>query len=481
MRFRQLYVIVSLFIAVVLAGCAGEKDTRVVIISTNDIHAQINHFPKFATFIKEKRAEYPNMILVDGGDRFSGNVYVDNAVEKGQPMILLMNKLGYEVAALGNHDFDYGQETLKKRIGEADFKIICGNIVSGESVLGQPDAYFMIEKAGIRFCFLSMIQIGGEERIPATNPGNLENITFRDFRDMIGETKSLKGECDVFIGLTHLGFQSDSVLAEAMPELDVIIGGHSHTLVSEPKVINGVLVTQSGSNLKYAGVTYLDFKGKELVRKTFTVVKLDSIGTPDGEVSRMVEEFSNRPEFKEKLGESASGMKSKEDVAALMADAICQAAGCDFAFCNSGGVRLNKIPAGDITRETVYKIEPFGNYIVTHELTLPEMKELVLNRFNGAKDPKIDLFVSDGRYTILTDGEGNGVDVVFVDKNGNKLKDNSKKYKVGLSNYVNSTYRFSGKEKGTDTGIVIVDAMTDFVKGKKEVSYDVKRTFIEKK
>lgn len=100
---------VFVLLLAIFSACQSDKNmtaatTRVVIISTNDIHAQIDHFPKFATFLKQIRAENPHVLLVDGGDRFSGNVYVDNAKEKGKPMFDLMGKLGYDVATLGNHD-----------------------------------------------------------------------------------------------------------------------------------------------------------------------------------------------------------------------------------------------------------------------------------------------------------------------------------------------------------------------------------------
>ncbi len=466
-----------------LYSCTGSSDmTEVVIISTNDIHAQISKFPRLATFVKQQRAEHPHLLVVDGGDRFSGNVYVDNAVERGKPMVLLMNAVGYDLATFGNHEFDYGQTELQKRIEEMNFPVICANIGTEGSGLEQPQGYHILEKAGIRLGFVSMIEIDGKNHIPATNPAHLENISFRHFSEVVKEHKGLKEKCDIFLALTHLGYTADSVLALCMPELDVIIGGHSHTLLREPKIVNNVLITQTGSNLNYAGVTTLKFKGKHLVDKSFEVVKLDTVGEPDAEIASMVKDFCNRPEFLEKIGKTSKGLKYKENVASMVTDAMCKAAGCDFVFYNKGGVRLNSIPAGDITKEMVYRIEPFSNYIVTHLLTLKEMKELILNRFNGMKNPEkrsIDLFISEGRYTILKDKEGLGIDVVFADKNGKKLKNESKKYKVGLSNYVNSTYDFVGKGAGTNTGVMIVDALIDYLKAQEDVNYNKRRTFVE--
>lgn len=120
-----------------------------------------------------------------------------------------------------------------------------------------------------------------------------------------------------------------------MPELDVIIGGHSHTLIEGPLRINNVLVSQTGSNLKYAGVTYLDFKGKKLVNKTYKAVKLDTFAE-DAEIKAMVREICNRPEFKEKIGTTSKGLKYKENVANMVTDAMSEAAVAILLFIIAG-------------------------------------------------------------------------------------------------------------------------------------------------
>ncbi|WP_294141971.1 bifunctional UDP-sugar hydrolase/5'-nucleotidase [uncultured Sanguibacteroides sp.] len=485
-KIFNLYFI--LLVVVVMFGCSNNKkssksgEAEIVIISTNDMHAQISQFPKFATFVKEIRETYPNVILVDAGDRFSGSPFVDHAKERGKPMIELMNKLGYDLATMGNHDFDYGQTELKKRLSEAQFKVICANIRSEGSELGQLPPYLIIEKAGIKLCFLSFIEISPTSHIPATNPEHLEGIVFADFKDEVDTYRKLKNESDAFIGLTHLGVYADSVLAAVMPELDVIIGGHSHTLLKEPKMVNGVLISQTGSRLHYAGITVLKFEKGKLTDKSYRVVDLAGIENPDAEVVAMIETYSNDPDFKVVIGKAAEPMKYKENVASMVTDAMVDQAGCDFAFYNSGGIRLNTIPEGDITKGMVYQIEPFDNYVVKHELSLPEMKELILNRFNSETSDEyrhIDLFISRGSYTILQDKTGKGVDVVFKDKDGRKLTDGHR-YKIGLSNYVSTTYDFSGKGKG-EKSLLITEAVIRYLQKVGTVTYNKKRTYINPK
>ena len=269
MQFRKIFRGMLFIVAAFLWSCSGNTDTtEVVIISTNDIHAQINKFPQFATFVRKQRAVHPNLLVVDGGDRFSGNVYVDNAVERGKPMVVLMNAVGYDLATFGNHEFDYGQVELKKRIEEMNFPVICANIEAEGSGLGQPQGHHILEKAGIRFCFVSMIGIDGKNRIPATNPAHLENISFRHFSEVVEENKELKEVCDVFVALTHLGYTADSVLAVSMPELDVIEADYADAMVERENLVStymgmGVAIphgtSQKKETVKKSGVVLLQY------------------------------------------------------------------------------------------------------------------------------------------------------------------------------------------------------------------------------
>lgn len=467
-----------LLTAAIVFSCKNESVQKITIISTNDIHAQIARFPALAAFVKAKRAESHDILLVDAGDRFSGNPYVDNAPEKGKPMIELMNKLEYDLAAMGNHDFDFGQGVLKKRIREAKFNVICANIVSAGSELGQLPPYQIIEKGGIKFCFLSLIETGSNG-LPATNPGNLENISFRYFKDAARAYKNLTAQCDVMIGLTHLGFANDSLLALVMPEFDVIVGGHSHTVIEKGKVVNGVLISQTGSRLDYAGVTELTFKGKKLIDKSYHLVSLKHIGTPDQEVALMVKAYGNQPKFKTVLGRASAPLQTKEAVASLVTDAMCAAANCDFAIYNKGGIRLHSVPQGDITLETVYEIEPFSNYIVTHEWTLDQMKEFILQDYNKCSDKDgrcINYFISSGKYEIIRDKAGDGTDVRFYNAQGKLLKDHSRKMLIAFSNYVTASQDYA--KGGNNTGIYITDAVAKFIESNKSIRYSGRRAFI---
>ena len=133
----------------VLAACSPRMET-VVILSTNDIHAHIEKFPQLAEAVKKCRDTVKNVILVDAGDRWTGNVYCDRAAEPRRPIIDLMNRLRYDVATFGNHEFDAGQAFLGVRTAQCRFPVVCANIVSDTATFPQPAPYAIVERGGRR-------------------------------------------------------------------------------------------------------------------------------------------------------------------------------------------------------------------------------------------------------------------------------------------------------------------------------------------
>lgn len=130
-----------------VAGCACNKN--VVIVSTNDMHSAIDAFPSLATVVGEQRAaNRGRVVLVDAGDRWTGNPYVDMAPEPGQPIMELMNELGYDAATFGNHEFDRGTALLEKRTQEADFPVVLANMHTLSSPLSQPRPYATLHSKG---------------------------------------------------------------------------------------------------------------------------------------------------------------------------------------------------------------------------------------------------------------------------------------------------------------------------------------------
>ena len=314
------------------------------------------------------------------------------------------------------------------------------------------------------------------DQIPSTNPERLKDITFDHYLDKVEDYKPLKRQCDVLIGLTHLGVDKDSILATQMPELDIIIGGHTHTLLETSKEINNVIIGQTGLKLQYAGLTILKFTKGKLTERSYQSCLIDTITRVDSCITRKVNYFMEQPEFKEVIGISSLPFKSQESIGNIVTDAMLRSTVSDFAFYNQGGIRLSALPQGDITLETLLSIEPFGNHIVLHDLSLSDIKALILNRFNQ-DGHVIDLYVSPGSYTIIQDQQGKGTDVILKDRNGRPLVEKAS-YKVALNNYVSIQYDFPDKGKGLHTDISIVNAMVDFIRANTPLVPTNKRTYL---
>ena len=160
---KHLFFFTSLLLAVVLFWqCSTPKEQHVYIIATNDMHATIESMPQLATIIKEyeRRGE---VIVVDSGDRVSGNAYVDDATLPGTPIIHLMNDIGYDVATLGNHEFDKGSKMLDAMLATAEFPIVCANVEAHNGATALPP-YTIIERSGVEFGFVGVVDTDNNGR-----------------------------------------------------------------------------------------------------------------------------------------------------------------------------------------------------------------------------------------------------------------------------------------------------------------------------
>ncbi len=469
---RNIFYLVLVAIPLFFAGCKVSKKTSVTIIATNDIHAQIDNFPKLASYIDMVESKKENVIVVDIGDHFSGNPYVDNSPERGKPIIDLMNRVGYDIAVLGNHEFDYGQNVLKKRLSEANFTTICANINSDSSLLGAIKPYHTIDIDGTIINFIGFIEVEKKTGIPSTNPIHLDKIYFSDFTDVAPNYKHLEDNSQALIALSHLGLSSDSTLAMIMPQLDVIIGGHSHSFIEKESIYNNVMLSQADSYLNYAAVITLDFENNKLTKRTYEVVKLDTVSNPNADVELMLKDIYNQDSFKKVVGVAEIKIDGKKNVACLMTDAMAWATESDFAFYNRGGVRRDSIKQGDITLANILSIEPFSNDIYTYSMTAKEIEAFILRGFNKSRE-YTDYFISKGSYNIIIAADGS-VNVEIYNKNGQLLdRDSDKKYKVAITSYVGTI----DKElvNANKTGYLITSAMTNYLKEVKSIDYNQNR------
>ncbi len=243
---KNMNKIFTLFLFVILSiiSCTTVHDNIIIpdeeitknltIFIVNDIHGQIDNFSK-VKYIIDKERQKTNVIITSGGDIFSGNPIVDNYPEKGYPIIDIMNRVGFDVSVIGNHEFDYGETNLKNRINQANFNWVCSNVEMNSSGIPQPFEYTTISVDNLKVTFLGLIETDGKDDaiIPSTHPWRVKNLTFERPENVVSKYSNIKEQedSDLYIALTHIGYSKnngklgDYQLAEQFPYFDLIIGG----------------------------------------------------------------------------------------------------------------------------------------------------------------------------------------------------------------------------------------------------------------
>ncbi len=478
---KNLYfIIVTLLIS--FSAKTQDKESKnkstteeIIILHTNDIHAQIDNFARLAFVVDSIKAIYKNVFLLNAGDLFTGNPMVDMSDEKGYAVIDIMNRIGYNVSAIGNHEFDYGQAVLKKRIEEASFPFICANIINENGIIKTPEPFIKLKtKNNLNISILSVLD-NSANGYPETHPSKLTGLKFPDPIPTILKYKKLAKKSDLFIALTHLGVENDQVLAEQMPEIDIIVGGHSHTVIDSILLVNGVMITQTGAKLKSVGEIKISINKGEITNKSYKLISLKGKENVNPEIKKLIQTYSKNDLLTVVLGKTKSKLSGKETLGCFFTDAIRNMRPLDIVFQNSGGIRISEIPAGEITIETIYRMDPFGNYLMAVNMTPNEIRSLLTYSFRNGE---IELYVSGINYTIVK--ENNSIkEILLTDYQGNPIDEN-RTYAVGMNDYILSTYKFTHQDKGSSQGVTTAEVVMEYLKKVGEIEYtEIKRSFLK--
>ena len=410
------------------------RERTVVVLATNDMHAAIDNFPRLATAVRQCRDTVAT-VLVDAGDRWTGNVFVDRAAEPRRPIIDLMNRLGYDAATFGNHEFDPGQAYLDKMMKLCDFPVVCANVVSDTCTFAQPEPYVVIKRNGVRIGLLGVVTNYGHNNHPDGRDDCFTGLSFHDPMERARELgDELASKCDVAALLSHMGADKDFQFAQESPRspYKFIISGHTHQLLDDH--VNSLHIGQTLKNLQYVGVWVLRFKGRKLTGIDYRNVPLADY-EPDAEFAAMVADIESDTDLHSEAGRFVAPV-TKAGLAALFNQAALAATGCEVSFYHRGGIRKDALD-GVVTCADVWNLDPFNSYMHTVLMTYEQMERMIITKFNDTQNAKeshcVDLF-SNLPYTIRTSPEGEAVAVEFA------TLQRGRKYRTALCSYVFSTY-----------------------------------------
>lgn len=329
-----------------------------------------------------RAADPQHTLVLDSGDIWQGT-YISNQSE-GEIMIDAMNIAGYQAAAPGNHDFDFGQDVLKARIAQATFPFLAANIV--EESTGQIPSwlkpYQIIKVGNLRVGIIGLGYPGSQYIV---KPSAITGLTFLPGPESVSKyLDTVRKQSDIVVVLSHLGMGDDEVLAATVPGIDVIAGGHTHIVQIPPKKVGDTIIVQAGSNAKFIGK--LDLTWDWGTKKITNYTKADEVVpvvntrvTPNATVDALVKKKAAEAAatLKQPLGETLAPLDNcysgECPLGNLITDAMREAnqAGdrpADIAMHNNGGLRA-PLAKGPISYGGLFLVLPFGNVMTALDLT----------------------------------------------------------------------------------------------------------------
>lgn len=476
--------ILLLFLATAFLSC--EQTHELTIFHYNDFHSAnlptkvetdssdfwVGGIAELYSLYKTESSKVENRIFLNAGDDFQGSPVSE--ITKGESQIELLKLVRPDAFVLGNHEFDYGKEILSSYFDKVNFPVLCANVWDKDKgELFAPFPYTVLKSGDLKIGVIGLLAEDLLELVLKENNKGMKILPIvESARKYVNELKA--GGVNFIVALTHIGLEEDIQLAQSVPEIDVIIGGHSHTKVDTPIVENGVIICQAGSKGKFLGRLDLKIKEGKVVSHKGALIK-NSAYKADEEIAAKVAEFESL--VSEELSEVIATLETdwvrnwqgESNLGNWETDAIREKFGCDIAFMNSGGLRKNLLK-GEVTIRDFWEINPFANTFVEFKVNGEGLRKLVEFQVSGKNREFLQL--SGLSYTY------SGTEVKEILVNGEKPQA-EKFYKIIVNNYViGHFYKFFGlspdKVEFRELGFVDKGIFIEIAKEKK-----VLKSFVE--
>ena len=508
-----LLVIAMIFALAVPAFAEGETPSmagKTVIVHSNDVHGAIAGYANMAALAAEYESQGAKVIVADAGDFSQGKVEVSS--NKGLNAVKMMNAAGYDVATLGNHEFDYGYAQLKENLKEATFSTICCNILDEN---GKPafEGSKVFDIDGLKIGFIG---VNTPESQTKANPALIKGLTWLAGDDMVkavqAEADKLKADgTDVIVVLSHLGVDSESKpnrstdLWAGLTGVDFIIDGHSHSVME--KGDNNEPIQSTGTAFENVGVIVIDNATKKIEKNMLVKVTEDS--AKDEAVAKAAQDITDAINAEygavfaksevELNGDRSYNTKTdlygnrdgETNLGDLITDSMVwsvkKTGGVTVdeknivAVTNGGGIRA-AIKAGDVTKKDVNTVLPFGNTIAVVYVTGAELLEALEASTYCSPDSAIGPQVSGINYTVDASKAYDANDTTYpgstyygpktinrvtIDSINGQAFDAKATYAVITNNFLaaggDTYYAFASASAQFDTGIPLDEALMDYI------------------
>lgn len=444
---------------------------EVHILAVNDMHASVDAMPKLAAIADSLRALYPSLLILSAGDNRTGDPVSDMYKPSGYPMVALMNQIGFDASAIGNHEFDVN--SLPALCPLSTFPYLCANITADDSTGIRALPYKLFDVDGVKLAVIGVVQIGANG-MPDAHPNCLRGMRFESPLEAVRRYEWLHDKCDATILLSHAGYQDDIKIAGECPWLDLIVGGHTHRQLSENEPLhNGVLITQNRNLLSQCTHIILTVDSGRVVSKQTDYMNVRSRKQQNAVVAAMVRNYNSNPYFKQVLTQAETPFQTRNEIGTMVCDALCSETGADIAIMNYRGIRVRSHKAGNITVGDALEIDPFGNNAVLASMTGAELERFIVDygRMNVYHFPHLSGMSAD--LLVDKDDPSNILKVTLRGADGKPLN-KKKTYVVVTNTYVTAK---GGKYAPTDTQVLertTSDIVMAYLQKQKTVSYQGK-------
>jgi len=491
---------------------AHDKVYEITILHTNDFHARFRPISKYdnncsaknnakgkcfggtarlISAIEDARSRHSNTILLDGGDQFQGTLFY--TMYKGKVAAEMMNKLEYDGMAVGNHEFDDGPETLRAFMDTVDFPVLMANAnVDMEPELkGKLDKSTTLLKNNRK---IGLIGVVTEDVVDISSPG--DNIIFTDAVAAVQAEVDFLTEAgvNIIILLSHSSYGVDKMIAANTTGVDVIVGGHDNTYLSNvsdrakgpyPTVVNGTQIIQAYAYGKFLGeLSVLFDEAGNVIYATGEPITIDGSVNENSQIVARLDELEKPINtLKETIvgtvsspltGDRAVCRIQECDMGNMIADAMRGAVidkGYTIALQNSGGIRAS-LDSGEVSLGEIMSILPFQNTLSTFKVTGQQLLIAIENGVSQVEDvagrfPQ----VSGMRYTFDPSKPANEgrVTSIEIDENGSwKPLDLNKTYGMVSNNFIRGGgdgYKvFRSASEIYDFGPDLADVVANYIK-----------------
>ena len=477
---------------------------KTVILHSNDVHGAITGYACIAALKTDYESRGAEVILVDAGDYSQGTTNVSTT--KGADAVAMMNAAGYDVVTIGNHEFDYGYEQLMDNMSKAEFKVVCADVFDADGTTIFDANYTYTTKSGVKVGFFGLLTPEAQTK---ANPALIKGLTFAidDLWAVSQKQIDALADADVVICLSHLGVDNETKpytsydLWNNTKGIDMIIDGHSHTVMT--KGDKNEPIQSTGTAFANIGVIVIDDASKkiesnELVAVTDTMAKDEAVAAAAEKIiDRVKAEYDVKFAVSKVELNGAKAPNGNRDVETNNGDLITDAMVWQVlqnkdgltvnedhvvAITNGGGIRA-AIKPGDVTKNDINTVLPFGNTVAVVYVTGAELLE-ALEASTYCTPGAIGGFpqVSGINYTIHT---GKAYDanaetypnstyygpksinrVVINSINGKEFKENEI-YAVVTNNFCaaggDTYYAFASASAQFDTGIPVDEAVMAYI------------------